>query len=295
MQLATSLVAGERLWIEEDGTPIQYEIGGFDIHAANTMTVVRVNQYSNSIFGASSQYNGSTLDILMQEFEAKYSAAHRRIMLEVGITCRTGTSTSATLSRRVFAPSYTEMGFGKNGTITENAALPWYNSNARRIKSLAGGSAAYWWLRSWDSASYAWGVRTDGAVSRDDPSSSHGVVPAHVLKSDIWVSDTTVDGAYTIQYVYDEKIDFDAKLIEMDDRPVAARAEVDCNGILALKLCNNYNDASPTWETATNGQEHEFSNTIKTAEEWAVGIRIEITKEADENLYCYEPVVLIRK
>jgi hypothetical protein len=295
MQLATSLVAGERIWIEEEGTPIQYEIGGFDVHASNTMTVVRVNQHSNSSFGASTQYSGSTLDVLMQEFEAKYSAAHRRVMLEVDIICRTGTSTSATLSRRVFAPSYTEMGFGNNGTIAENAALPWYNSNARRIKSLAGGSAAVWWLRSWNSASNAWLVNTLGTANYNGPSNSYSAVPVHVLKSDIWVSDTTVDGAYTIQYGYDEKIDFDAKLIEMDDRPVAARAEVDCNGILALKLCNNYNDASPTWETATNGQEHEFSNTIKTAEKWAVGIRIEINREADEDLYCYEPVVLIRK
>lgn len=47
---------------------------------------------------------------------------------------------------------------------------------------------------------------------------------------------------------------------------------------VTLQVCNNFNDASPTWENATIGLKHIFTNTAKTATSFAVGIRVQINK-----------------
>lgn len=47
---------------------------------------------------------------------------------------------------------------------------------------------------------------------------------------------------------------------------------------VTLQVCNNFNDASPAWEPATIGLKHMFVNSTKTAESWAVGVRVLIDK-----------------
>lgn len=56
---------------------------------------------------------------------------------------------------------------------------------------------------------------------------------------------------------------------------------------VTLKVCNNANDANPTWESANNGLKHIFSNTTKTAASWAVGVWVIIeTSESYPEIYC---------
>lgn len=47
-------------------------------------------------------------------------------------------------------------------------------------------------------------------------------------------------------------------------------------------VCNNANDASPTWEDATNAVVynlvHMFTNTTKTADTWAVSIKVHVER-----------------
>ena len=86
-------------------------------------------------------------------------------------------------------------------------------------------------------------------------------------------------------------IDFDWKV---DDTSAAAekilvsmRYNAHEDGV-TVQVCNNYNDAAPTWETAQLGLKHIFSNTTKTAESWAVGVRVTITKAGGyEAIACY--------
>ena len=86
-------------------------------------------------------------------------------------------------------------------------------------------------------------------------------------------------------------IDFDWKV---DDTSAAAekilvsmRYNAHEDGV-TVQVCNNYNDASPTWETAQLGLKHIFSNATKTAESWAVGVRVTITKAGGyEAIACY--------
>lgn len=87
------------------------------------------------------------------------------------------------------------------------------------------------------------------------------------------------------------RIDFDWKV---DDTSAAAekilvsmRYNAHEDGVL-LQVCNNYNDASPTWETATVGLKHIFSNKTKTADSWAVGVRVTIDKTSGwDTISCY--------
>lgn len=78
-------------------------------------------------------------------------------------------------------------------------------------------------------------------------------------------------------------IDLDWK---MDDTSAAAEKilvslrYLAAESAVTLQVCNNFNDASPTWETANNGRKHIFSNTTKTAASWAVGVRVKILKTA---------------
>lgn len=51
---------------------------------------------------------------------------------------------------------------------------------------------------------------------------------------------------------------------------------------LKVEVCNNANDASPTWENITSkvlaGQAHNFTNSAKTASTWAVNVRVTLTR-----------------
>lgn len=59
---------------------------------------------------------------------------------------------------------------------------------------------------------------------------------------------------------------------------------------LTVEMCNNGNDASPTWEDVTNkaqtGQKIFFANTTKTASSWGVKVRVTLSRgSATETCY----------
>lgn len=57
-----------------------------------------------------------------------------------------------------------------------------------------------------------------------------------------------------------------------------------------VEVCNNAKDASPKWEDATssvqNGLVHLFTNTSKTADSWAVALRVTVNRGSGEGA-CY--------
>ena len=86
-------------------------------------------------------------------------------------------------------------------------------------------------------------------------------------------------------------IDFDWKIGDTTAAAekilVSLRYNAHENGVTVL-VCNNFNDASPTWESAKSGLKHIFSNTTKTADSWAVGVRIQIDKTGGyDAIACY--------
>ena len=264
-----------------------YEIADIDNLVPGGVVLVRKNIYSNSAFGSTTTYPNGTLDNLIKTtIYNKMPQQLRDKMMDVTFNL----SGSDDIIRKMFALTYTMAGFGNNQGVAEGKALQLYTSGASRIKTL-NGSAASWWLSSRDSSDGAWSVDADGSANNFNPSFSGGVVPAFAIPQSMMLEDSAnTDGSYNIKYT--EKISCTVNMGSAEEQPTAALPIISCNGNLTLKICNNANDANPAWETAANETVHNFANTTKTAAQWAIGLQIDITRTAGENLFLNEPVVL---
>lgn len=111
-----------------------------------------------------------------------------------------------------------------------------------------------------------------------------GVRPLCNLPSSILVSDTTdSDGCYILSFP--REINFDLSTpIEAETMPeriaVELGAKIPFGATWSVKVCNNANDAEPTWEDCTAEVKanlvHVFTNKTKTANNWAINIKVEI-------------------
>lgn len=193
----SNMPLGMLLRVTEDGVNVNYELAGFDAYGANTATFVRKDIYGTST--RTQHYADSAIDTLCNStIYGKFTSALKAKILEVTLTLATAASTSTTIDRKCFLPTFTNMGGGNNGSITEGVALGLYTDNFFRIKK-SSGTAAIWWLSSWGSAYAAKSVSAVGAVSGGSLSSSNGVVPAFVLSSDEQVSfPPNSDGSYNL-------------------------------------------------------------------------------------------------
>ena len=263
-----------------------YEIADINNFVSGGVVLVRKNIHSKSAFGGSTAYPGGTLDNKMTSI---YNSLPEKLQSKI-MDATFALEGSGSITRKVFALTYTMAGFGANNGTTEGKALQHYNSNANRIKKYSG-SADYWWLSSRHNTSSSRYVYTDGTAGNYYPSSSSGVVPAFIIPQSLQIEDSAnTDGSYSIKYT--EKISCTINIGSTEEQPKAALPIISCNGSLTLKICNNANDANPAWETAANETVHNFANTAKTAAQWAIGLKIDITRTAGENLFLNEPVVL---
>ena len=176
------------------GTP-NYEIADKDNLATGGVVLVRKNIYSQSAFGSNTKYPNSTLDNLIKTtIYGEVPQKLRDKMMDVSFNLRD----SGTITRKMFALTYTMAGCGTNNGKTEGKALQLYTSNASRIKTL-NGSAANWWLSSQYSSGYARRVGAGGTVDYNNPSFSNGVVPAFVIPADTSYKPTpNTDGSYEL-------------------------------------------------------------------------------------------------
>ena len=264
-----------------------YEIADINNLVPGGVVLVRKNIYSNSTFGSTTSYPNGTLDnLIATTIYDKMPQQLRDKMMDVTFNL----SGSEDITRKMFALTYTMAGFGNNSGVAEGKALQLYTSNTSRIKTFDG-SAASWWLSSQYSSGDAWRVSTVGSAFNYSPSYSFGVVPAFTISQSMMLEDSAnTDGSYNIKYT--EKISCTVNMGSAEEQPKAALPIISCNGNLTLKICNNANDANPAWETAANETVHNFANTTKTAAQWAIGLNIDITRTAGENLFLNEPVVL---
>lgn len=263
-----------------------YEIADINNFVSGGVVLVRKNIHSNSAFGSSTTYPGGTLDNKMTSI---YNSLPEKLQSKI-MNATFALEGSNSITRKVFALTYTMAGFGANNGVTEGKALQHYNSNANRIKEYSG-SADYWWLSSRYNASNSRVVYADGIDDSAGPSRSRGVVPAFAIPQSLQIEDSAnTDGSYSIKYT--DKIACTINMGSTAEMPKSALPIINCNGNLTLQICNNANDASPAWETAANETVHNFANTTKTAATWAIGLKIDITRTAGENLFLNEPVVL---
>ena len=193
----SNMPLGMLLRVTEDSANVNYELAGFDAYGAGTATFVRRDIYGTST--RAEQYAESAIDTLCNTtIFGKFSAALQAKILEVTLTLATSSSTSTTIDRKCFLPTFTNMGFGNNNGVTECGVLGYYSENFYRIKKLSG-TAAVWWLSSWSGAGAAKGVSSAGASVGNSISQASGVVPAFVLSSDEQVSfPPNSDGSYNL-------------------------------------------------------------------------------------------------
>ena len=268
------------------GTP-NYEIADINNLVHGGVVLVRKNIYSKSRFGSNTNYPNGTLDNLIKTtIYNKMPQQLRDKMMYVSFNL----SGCGNITRKMFAPTYTMLGFGNNNGGAEGKALQLYTNNTSRVKTFDD-SAGYWWPSSRYTISYVWLVSVDGSTTNGSPSASYGVVPAFVVPQSVMLEDSAnTDGSYNLKFA--EKISCTVNMGSTEEMPKSALPIINCNGNLTLQICNNANDAAPAWEAAANETVHNFTNTAKTAAQWAIGLEIDITRTAGENLFLNEPVVL---
>ena len=266
-----------------------YEIADINNFVSGGVVLVRKNIHSKSAFGSSTAYPGGTLDNKMTSI---YNSLPEKLQSKI-MDATFALEGSGSITRKVFALTYTMAGFGANNGTTEGKALQLYTSNASRIKTFSG-SAAYWWLSSRSVLSDSRCVYSDGSASHYGSSHSYGVVPAFIIPQSLHIENSAnTDGSYSIKYT--DKIACTINMGSTAEMPKSALPIINCNGNLTLQICNNANDAAPAWEAAINETVHTFANATKTADQWAIGLNIDITRTAGENLFLNEPVVLAMK
>lgn len=158
--------------------------------------LVYKNAYEESEFGNSTLYPDGTLDNLIKNtIFNSFPQTLREKMIDVTFALKGSNS----ITRKMFALTYTMAGFGNNSGVAEGKALQLYTSDASRIKTL-NGSTTVWWLSSRDSSDYAWLVSVRGSTYSNGPSDTYGVVPAFaILQSTQLEDEQNPDGSYSIR------------------------------------------------------------------------------------------------
>lgn len=187
------------------GTP-NYEIADKDNLVSGGVVLVRKDIHSESSFGSRTNYSNSTLDNLIKT--TIYNEMPQKLrdkMMDVSFELySTQLSASENITRKMFALTYTMLGFGNNNGVAEGKALQLYTSNASRMKTFDG-SAEHWWLSSQAyynddyNMNMRWAVLTDGSANTATPGAPLGVVPAFVIPSKTPYDPTpNTDGSYNL-------------------------------------------------------------------------------------------------
>lgn len=251
--------------------------------------------YNNS---EETNYEGSYLDRFMTEgYPTLLSAQMLACIATSSITCyNPAESASYTLARKIFALSNKEL----HGDYTndESVDLNYFTDGASRVTmDEKTGKPVYTWTRSPNSDYGVYNVSYTGRLDTHSPRDNCAVRPAfNLLSSCLVASVANDDGSYNLitdATAPNRVAGFTALLGETDTRPKQVKVDCDAtySGTLTVAVCNNYNDSSPTWESASLGAAHAFTNQSKTAEKWAVGVKIEA--ESEINIILPEPVALV--
>ena len=178
------------------GTP-NYEIADKDNLVSGGVVLVRKNIYSNSEFGSNANYPDKTLDNLIKTtIYNKMPQQLREKMMDVSFTLWN----FGDITRKMFALTYTMVGFGNNSGVAEGTALQLYTSDASRVKTL-NGSATSWWLSSQHApdSDRAWYVGLFGTAGHKNTAYDNAVVPAFVIPSETPYDPTpNTDGSYNL-------------------------------------------------------------------------------------------------
>ena len=244
------------------------------------------------------EYENSVLDDFNEnEFAARFDAAFLSAVKISTISCyRQSDGASYALARKFFALSNKEL--GGNYATDPSTALNAFSGNADRVCYLSNGtSSVNWWSRSPASGSTVGHVHNFGFPNTNSPANNYYARPGFNLDSSTLVaSEPNEDGSYNLlpdaAELYRE-LGFSCLLGETTSRAKRARVQAIAtyDKTMTMQVCNNYQDAAPTWEDATLDEEHTFTNTVKTADNWALGVKFALTSESTPKVT--EPVAIV--
>ena len=193
------LTFGTNIKIPERREDDTYELADYTLgfFGAGVAAFIRKDIHSLCRFGDSTEYAGSDLDKRMTEIYNSYPDEFKELIIPSTIPLYNG-SDAEDITRKVFAPALTMVGFGDNQGVEEGLTWPIFTGRARRKKTF-NGSAAGWWLSSQSSSDGAWYVSAGGSVYDGYPSISLGVVPAFIIPQSVQIDDTPYnDGSYRL-------------------------------------------------------------------------------------------------
>lgn len=184
------LTFGTNIKIPERREDDTYELADYTLgfFGAGVAAFIREDIHSFCRFGDSTEYAGSDLDKRMTEIYNSYPDELKELIIPSTIPLYNG-SGAEDITRKVFAPTFTMVGFGDNEGVDEGFTWPIFTGKNSRKKTL-NGSEAIWWLSSRYSSDYVWFVYVEGSNSNYYPSSTYGVVPAFVIPQSVQIDDT---------------------------------------------------------------------------------------------------------
>ena len=181
----------------EDGT---YELADYTLgfFGAGVAALIRKDIHSLCRFGDSTEYAGSDLDNRMTDIYDSYPDELKELIIPSTFSLYNGSGVE-NITRKVFAPTLTMVGYGDNEGIEEGLAWPIFTGRNSRKKT-SNSRDTCWWLSSQDSSDCVWFVYADGsACNFIYPSSAFGVVPAFVIPQSVQIDDTPDnDGSYRL-------------------------------------------------------------------------------------------------
>lgn len=269
------------------------------LRAPTTDETHQMNSTNSSVYidGLADTWLNNAETGYLSRFDAKMQAC----IIPTTIKVKPADSDTVTeIARQVFLLSESEVTAA--GGVEGESLLPVLkthtgetsDNNARKAYNSAGTSRDYW-LRTSSSATWFRRVMDSGNLTSISATYSYPLRPAFVVSNDTMVSDVTEDTIYILPdstKLYRE-LSFVAIVGETDERPVKAKVQVSITNATetTIQVSNNAKDETPVWVDCTADQVVELSNTTKTSDKWALGVKIYAKSEG--KAVCGEPVVIV--
>lgn len=189
--------AGSTVTLMENGAATEFLVlqHGYPV-SGNGNTLLRrkdaVAQMAWDSNGVNAYSDASADEYLSTDYIGRFTGNMQSMLQMVNISSAAGNgnTTVNTIPRKAFILSYAEAGFPTHANApAEGTAIPYFDSDAKRIVQL-NGAAVNQWLRTpyGSSTTNAWIILNTGAASSGAVTGQYGIAPCIVLKSDTQVN-----------------------------------------------------------------------------------------------------------
>lgn len=199
MALLSEQTPGSIVKIKENDVLVDFLVlqQGYPQTGNGNVLLLRNDCVAKKVFGTNNAYLGSTVDNYLTSnyiSTLDQSIANKIPDVTIKYTIGDGSSSTSTLTRKIFLLSYTELGF--SGGVyynVEGSKIPYFSNNNLRIAKY-NSSAVRWWTRTPHTylTDDMVAVNTDGSFNNNTGSvrSSFGVRPAFCLPGTAFVLET---------------------------------------------------------------------------------------------------------